>query len=284
MSKNQNPTIGQKLFIFLLLLFVSFSIIYKPIPPQNEPNVLAKQNLVKDFSKEDLPYFQSEIYLKNKNSPNLQTKLNELLNTSNNQDLSVNSESVQILKPKDEIKKDLNFDDEIGIFVNSQNKINLIEKTKNYIAKYSKSDSVLDAEMLVNFAQNKNFPLDLIIVQAQIESNFCTNGRAVISKQCWNIGAFDGGDTKQTNCSDGLTICQNSYLEGLELYHKFMVDCNFQTGEKATIQKFIDRDFRQVREGSKICGGIGKRYATDSNYRTKFITILQNNFNPNFAK
>ena len=143
--------------------------------------------------------------------------------------------------------------------MNNQNKVGLIVKTKEYITKYSKNKVVLDAEMVVNFAQNKQFPLDLILVQAQVESNFCTAGRAVQSKQCWNIGAFDTGDTKPTSCVDGLTICQNSYLEGLELYQNFMVNCHFHEGEKATIQRFIDRDFRQVREGSKICGGISKK-------------------------
>lgn len=173
--------------------------------------------------------------------------------------------------------------DEIGVFVTDANKSDLISKTKEYIAKYQKSESPLDAEMLVKVAQKNNFPLDLILIQAHAESHFCTNGRAKDTKNCWNIGNVDAGDTKATDCQDGTSICLDDYEKGLGLYIHYMASCHFHEGEKITTQKFFDRNFSIIRKGSKICGQIGARYATDVKYREKLSSILHDNFNPIFT-
>jgi hypothetical protein len=174
--------------------------------------------------------------------------------------------------------------DEIGVFVNDENKANLITKTREYIKKYSKGEPILDAEMVVNTAQKSNFPLDLILIQAHTESHFCTNGRAIQSKNCWNVGNFDGGDNKPTNCQDGQTTCLDSYQKGLDLYIRYMESCHFHENETISVQKFFDRNFSIIRQGSSICGPIGARYATDVKYRQNLTTVLQTNFNPIFTK
>jgi hypothetical protein len=265
-NTNNPPTQGQKLFllIFGMLLLGSFV---------NFINIKSTGGTV-----EPIPIYQSALNFSKPNSAISSQKFQkEATNPAQNLPISELKEVSQISQ------KEIRIDD-LGVFVSDENKADLIAKTKEYIKKYSKGEPILDAEMIANFAQKKQFPLDLILVQAQVESNFCTLGRAVQSKQCWNIGAFDAGDTKPTSCVDGLTICQNSYLEGLEFYYKYMKDCHFHENEKPTIQKFVDRDFRQVRKGSGICAGIGKRYATAPDYRSKFINILQTNFNPIFTK
>jgi hypothetical protein len=185
-------------------------------------------------------------------------------------------------EPKEEPKSQPRID-EIGVFVNDENRANLITKTREYIKKYQKGESPLDAEMLVNTAQKSNFPLDLILIQLHQENHFCTNGGdRLLSKNCFNVGNNDKGDHKPLDCNDGSSICLESYEKGIELYIYFMKSCHFHEGETISTQKFFDRDFRQVREGSKICGGVGKRYATDPNYRQNLTTILQTNFNPIF--
>jgi hypothetical protein len=266
-NTNTQPTQGQKLFILIfgMLLLGSFV---------NFINIKSTGGTV-----EPIPIYQSALNFSKPNSAQISSQKLEKLATNSAQNLPI-SELKEISQNS---QKEIRID-EIGVFVSDENKADLIAKTKEYIAKYSQNKVVLDAEMIANFAQKKQFPLDLILVQAQVESNFCTLGRAVQSKQCWNIGAFDAGDTKPTSCADGLTICQNSYLEGLELYQNFMVNCHFHEGEKPTIQKFVDRNFLIIRQGSSICGPIGARYATDKNYRQKIIDILQTNFNPIFTK
>jgi len=265
-NTNTQPTQGQKLFILIFgMLFLGSFV--------NFINIKSTGGVV-----EPIPIYQSALYFSKSKSAISSQKL-EKLATNSAQNLPIS----ELKKISQNSQKEIRIDD-LGVFVSDENKADLIGKTKEYIKKYSKGEPVLDAEMVVNFAQKKQFPLDLILVQAHAESHFCTLGRAVQSKQCWNIGAFDAGDTKPTSCVDGLTICQNSYLDGLELYQNFMVNCHFHDEEKPTIQKFVDRDFRQVRTGSGICGGIGKRYATAQDYRSKFIKILQTNFNPIFSK
>lgn len=173
--------------------------------------------------------------------------------------------------------------DEIGVFVNDENKQELIEKTKKYISTYQKVESPLNAEMIVNIAQKEKYSLDLILIQAHTESHFCTQGRAIDTKNCWNVGNVDAGDNKKTDCQDGTSICLDDYQKGLELYIHYMKSCHFHEKETISLQKFIDRDFRIVRQGDKICGEVGARYATDKSYRSKIVNILQNNFNPIFT-
>lgn len=268
-NTNIQPTQGQKLFILVFGILIIGSFV-------NFINIKSTKGTV-----EPIPIYQSALnFSKSKaNSAQISSQKFQKEATNSAQNLPI-SELKEISQNS---QKEIRID-EIGVFVNDGNKSDLITKTKEYIQKYSKGEVVLEAEMVVNFAQKTNFPLDLILVQAHAESHFCTIGRAVQSKQCWNIGAFDEGDTKPTSCVDNLTICQNSYLEGLELYQNFMVNCHFHEKEIVSTQKFFDRDFRQVRQGSKICGGVGKRYATDTNYRQNLSTILQNSFNPIFSK
>lgn len=284
-NTNTEPTFGKKLFVILIVIFFSFSFIHKPNPPQSEPIAQAKQATLQDLSNE-IPFYQSEIYLKNQNNPNLQKKVDELLATSNNQKSISSSPILEEKSTKKDLKTEkLTFNDELGVFVNNENKADLIAKTALYIKKYQKRESPLDPEMIVEIAQKNNFPLDLILVQTHQENHFCTNGGDRLkTKNCWNVGNNDRGDNKPLNCEDGSSICLDSYQKGFELYIHYMSSCHFHEGEKITIQKFFDRNFSIVRRGSKICGDIGARYATDVKYRENLASILHNNFNPIFSK
>jgi len=259
MPKNTN----KKIPIFTLLLFFI-------LPFCNFTDKLANNQPIKPISLlQDLPVLA-------KSSQSSQSSQNLSISVSSSQ----SSQSSQISQSSQNPKRI----DEIGVFVSNENKTDLIEKTRKYITKYQKGESPLDPEMIVNTAQKNDFPLDLILIQAHTESHFCTNGRAKDTKNCWNIGNFDTGDTKATDCQDGSSLCLDNFEKGLDLYINYMKSCHFHEGEKISTQKFFDRDFRIVRQGSKICGGVGKRYATDSNYRQNLAAILQNNFNSIFSK
>lgn len=258
---------GFTLFIFTLIFILPFTNFMDNLSQQEGISTKnGKIELVRDakFENKPIPLETQIVEKSTEPTPNLEIKNDP--------------------EPKKEEPKSQPRIDEIGVFVTDANKADLIAKTKEYIAKYQKSESPLDAEMLVKVAQKNNFPLDLILIQAHTESHFCTNGRAVQTKNCWNIGNVDAGDTKATDCQDGTSICLNDYEKGLGLYIYYMTSCHFHEGEKITTQKFFDRNFSIIRKGSKICGQIGARYATDVKYREKLSSILHDNFNPIFSK
>ena len=270
-NTNNSPTQGQKIvfsFFIILLLggFVNFI------------NIKANNGVI-----ESIPIYESALYFsKSKSNSSAQVSSQKFQKEATNpaQNLPIS----ELKEVSQSSQKEIRID-EIGVFVNNENKADLITKTKEYIKKYQKSESPLDAEILVNLSQKTNFPLDLILIQLHQENHFCTNGGdRLLSKNCFNVGNNDKGDNKPLDCNDGSSICLESYEKGLDLYINYMKSCHFHENEIITSQKFFDRDFRQVRQGSKICGGVGKRYATDPSYRQNLATILQNNFNPIFSK
>ena len=262
-TKN-NSGKGLTLFIFALIFVLPFTGFMDNLANQQGYNANSGKVEIFRDTKKTIPLENQIVEKPTEQTPNLEIKNDP--------------------EPKKEELKSQPRIDEIGVFVTNENKADLIAKTKEYIKKYQKAESPLDPEMLVNLAQKTNFPLDLILIQAHAESHFCTNGRAKDTKNCWNIGNVDAGDTKATDCQDGSSICLNDYQNGLALYIHYMTSCHFHEGEIISTQKFFDRNFSIIRKGSKICGQIGARYATDVKYHEKLSSILHDNFNPIFSK
>ena len=170
---------------------------------------------------------------------------------------------------------------DLSVQVTDDNYSDLLNRTKTFLAKYAVGTKV-SAELIVNIAKENKFPLDLLLIQGHIESNWCTKGRATTSNMCINVGAYDRGDTIPTTCHDGTTWCVSDYAIGLQIYIDIMKGCWFKPNQAITIDNFIANDFRIQQRGDNRCGEVGARYATSPAYKTHFINATQNLFNPIF--
>jgi hypothetical protein len=182
-------------------------------------------------------------------------------------------------KPKIEVKKE--GPQELSVLVTDANYQDLLIKTQTFLSRYAVGTKV-SAELIVNIAKDNKFPLDLLLIQGHIESNWCTKGRARTSNMCINVGAYDRGDTIATTCHDGTTWCVSDYAVGLQIDSDRMSKCWFTPSQKITIDNFIKNDFRIQQRGDSRCGPVGGRYATSPAYQSHFVNSVQNLFNPIF--
>ena len=170
---------------------------------------------------------------------------------------------------------------DLSVLVTASNYQQLLTKTRTFLTKYAPGTPV-KAELIVNLARDNKFPLDLLLIQGHIESNWCTKGRATTSNMCINVGSYDRGDTIATTCHDGTTWCVSDFAVGLQIYIDIMSKCWFTPTQAITIDNFIKNDFRIQQRGDSRCGAVGGRYATSPAYQNHFVNTTQNLFNPIF--
>lgn len=128
------------------------------------------------------------------------------------------------------------------------------------IDKYSGGKSPLKAEDFIEVANKYGVPLDLMLAQAIGESNIGTKGRAVRSKNIFNVG----------NTDDGSTEYQNDWKAGLERYAKLLKN-EYSVDGKIDTNYLLSSDFTRPKRGGK--------YAKDG-YNKQIFSIL-NQINPN---
>jgi hypothetical protein len=143
----------------------------------------------------------------------------------------------------------------------------LANKIQNYLNRWT-PNSPLNAEMIIETSQASGVPVDFILTVCHAESHCGTKGRAVQTKNPFNVGNTDAGDWKSVVCGRA-NWCLNSWAEGLAKFTALIKNCYFEEGEKITLTKYIDRDFRAVR-----CGIQGKRYMTDRNAAAKYLELM----------
>lgn len=80
-------------------------------------------------------------------------------------------------------------------------------KVQNFIDEKSKGKSPLDAEDFFSVAKKYDVPVDFLLAQAALESNFGTEGMGKRTKNMGNVG---------NNANTGKETYMDSYLEGLE--------------------------------------------------------------------
>jgi hypothetical protein len=138
----------------------------------------------------------------------------------------------------------------------------LLNKVKKIV-----KNSPIPAARWIELSQELNFPLDFLLTAGKIESHFGTRGRAVRTKNIFNVGNTDGGDYKPV-AHDSFNSFNDSFEKGLVRYAQLIRDCYFLENEKISLRTFIKRDFRAVR-----CSQAGKRYMTDRLAKQKYKII-----------
>jgi hypothetical protein len=138
----------------------------------------------------------------------------------------------------------------------------LINKVKKIV-----KNSPIPAVRWIELSQELNFPLDFLLTAAKIESHFGTRGRAVKTKNIFNVGNTDGGDYKPVAHNE-FNSFNSSFEAGLIRYAELIRNCYFFENEEISLKTFIQRDFRAVR-----CSQVGKRYMSDRLATPKYKII-----------
>ena len=138
----------------------------------------------------------------------------------------------------------------------------LLNKVKKIV-----KNSPIPAVRWIELSQELNFPLDFLLTAAKIESHFGTRGRAVKTKNIFNVGNTDGGDYKTVTHNE-FNSFNSSFEAGLIRYAKLIRNCYFFEDEEISLKTFIQRDFKAVR-----CSQAGKRYMSDKLAKPKYKII-----------
>jgi len=160
-----------------------------------------------------------------------------------------------------------------GVFVNDSNFEKIVDKVQQYKNRYFPTSPV-DARVLTQLAKDRNFPIDLILVQGHLESHMCTAGRGRDTRNCHNIGNTDSGDNKATDCNDA-SSCLDDVMQGEDLFISLISQCYTKSDELPSIQGFIENDFR-IQQLGHTCrdSKLGARYMTDTNAKSKYEMAL----------
>lgn len=148
------------------------------------------------------------------------------------------------------------------------------ERAKRYAAKYV-PNSPMSIDELLELADKYQFPYDLLLISGHAESHLGTYGRGATSKNPWNVDNVTAGDYLPTVCGF-LTRCLDTWDEGQIKYMELIRNCYMNENEQVTLQAFMDRDFRTVRQVAPYCSAkVGSRYMTDKNAKFKYEDLKQ---------
>jgi hypothetical protein len=152
-----------------------------------------------------------------------------------------------------------------------------IENIQKYINRYFPK-SPISAQMIMEASQKYNIPPGFILAVGHNESHMGTKGRAVATRNPFNVGNTDSGDYKAVKCGVA-NNCLNSWQAGLDAFTSLISRCYFNDGEAIRLQTWVGRDFRAVR-----CNIAGKRYMTDYRAKIKYAERIKNlnQFNINY--
>jgi hypothetical protein len=161
----------------------------------------------------------------------------------------------------------------------------LVSKTQKYIETYfyPKENSsiyckntLVKAKEWVDIAQANNFPLDLLIVQAHLESHGGTCGRANISNNVHNVNNTDAGDNMPITVCGVYTECLDNWLAGEQKFINLIKVCYTQEGKQPSLIDFINQDFRIQQTVPPFCSAkAGSRYMTDSGSKAKYLETYE---------
>lgn len=143
------------------------------------------------------------------------------------------------------------------------------EQVQGYINKYFPTTPIT-AQMIIDESNRSGVPVSFILAVGHNESHMGTKGRAVPTRNPFNVGNVTAGDNKPTNCRQ-YSNCLGSWEEGLQAFTSLITRCYFHEGEEVKLETWMSRDFRAVR-----CNVAGKRYMTDGKALGKYQERLRN--------
>ena len=127
-------------------------------------------------------------------------------------------------------------------------------KVQNIIDKYSNSNSPLTAEDYITVSNRTGVPIELLLAQGAVESNFGTQGRAVRTKNVGNVGNTDSGAAEY----------KNTWRDGL-LRQANLLKNEYKVSSYDDINRLINNRFERPTGG---------HYASAPNYSQQIAKVL----------
>ena len=140
-----------------------------------------------------------------------------------------------------------------------------IGKIQSVIDKYSGGKSPVNAEMIVESSKRTGTPVDMYLVMGASESHFGTKGRAVGTKNIYNVGNTDGGDGNSANDPRFAKYnnFQKDWAVGLDTFGN-LISKQYFPDNNPDLDAFIANDFRRPD---------GARYMTSSAAKDNIVSL-----------
>jgi flagellum-specific peptidoglycan hydrolase FlgJ len=149
------------------------------------------------------------------------------------------------------------------------------KEIQSYIEKYSDGKSPITAQDVIDVSAKYGIPVEFILAQGRLESNFGTKGRAARTNNIYNIANYTSGDTMLKDSAEQKAVSRemSGWVEGLEVYARELQK-NYMPKDgnwnKLLDDEFVNKD--------------GNRYAEDSNYEKTLKSLISGIYKLNTEK
>ena len=135
---------------------------------------------------------------------------------------------------------------------------------QGFIDKYSDNKSPVTAQDVMDVSAKYGVPVEFILAQGRLESNFGTKGRGARTKNIYNVGNVTAGDTMAKDSTEQKKYSKDmgDWVNGLESYADLM----------ARKYRPSDGDWNKLLE--EFVNNDGNRYAADANYEKTLSSII----------
>ena len=135
---------------------------------------------------------------------------------------------------------------------------------QGFIDKYSDNKSPVTAQDVMDVSAKYGVPVEFILAQGRLESNFGTKGRGARTKNIYNVGNVTAGDTMAKDSTEQKKNSKDmgDWVNGLESYADLMV----------RRYRPSDGDWNKLLE--EFVNNDGLRYATDPDYEKTLSSII----------
>lgn len=135
---------------------------------------------------------------------------------------------------------------------------------QSYIDKYSDGKAPITAQDVFDVSAKYGVPVEFILAQGRLESNFGTKGRGARTSNIYNVGNTTAGDTMRRDSTEQKKYSKDmgDWINGLESYADLM----------SRRYKPEDGDWSKLLE--EFVNDDGNRYAADTNYEKTLKDII----------
>ena len=149
------------------------------------------------------------------------------------------------------------------------------KEIQSYIDKYSDGKSPITSQDVIDVSAKYGVPVEFILAQGRLESQFGTKGRGARTKNIYNVGNYTSGDTMRKDSAEQKAVSREmtDWVGGLEAYARLLQeDYMPEDGNwnRLVDNKFVNKD--------------GNRYATDEKYESKLKDIISGIYKLNTEK